>query len=73
MNKSEHPPVKLISLPKLNFSGIRLEDTKEEYDQIRRGVAAASSMKEHPECIRSWDMPYTLKEYERRLLAGEFD
>lgn len=81
--KSERSPVKLLSYPMLDFSGIRLKGTKAEYDQIRREIAACSSkevilkdiayMRAHPECMRSWDHPYTMDEYERRLLAGEFD
>lgn len=81
--KSERPPVRLLSYPKLDFSGIRLKGTKAEYDQIRREIAEFSSkeailkrlahMREHPECVLSWDCPYTIDEYERRLLAGEFD
>lgn len=81
--KSERPPVKLQSYPKLDFSGIRLQGTKEEYDQIWREIAEFSSkevilkdiahMRAHPECMRSWDHPYTMDEYEQRLLAGEFD
>lgn len=79
----ERWPVKLQSYPKLDFSGIKSTGTKEEYDQIRREVAEFSSkeailkrlvhMREHPECVLSWDCPYTIDEYEQRLLAGEFD
>lgn len=50
---------------------------------MRREVAACSSkeailknlsyFRKHSECLILWDMPYTMDEYERRFLAGEFD
>ena len=83
MERRQIKPGELISTPKLDFSGIRLDVTPEEVEQIRREVAACSSkeailkhlayFREHLECLISWDMPYTMDEYERRLLAGEFD
>lgn len=81
MDRHQIKPGELMPTPKLDFSGIRLDVIPEEVEQMRREVAACSSkeailknlayFREHPECLISWDMPYTMDEYERRLLAGE--
>lgn len=83
MNRRQIKPGELMPMPKLDFSGIRLDATPEEVEQMRREVAACSSkeailknlsyFRKHSECLISWDMPYTPEEYEQRLLAGEFD
>lgn len=81
MNRRQIKPGELMPTPKLDFSGIRLDATPEEVEQMRREVAACSSKEailknlayfcEHLECLIFWDMPYTPEEYERRLLVGE--
>lgn len=83
MNRRQIKPGEFMPTPKLDFSGIRLDATSEEVEQMRREVAACSSkeailknlsyFRKHSECLISWDMPYTPGEYEQRLLAGEFD
>lgn len=73
----------LPELPELDFSCITGEGTDEEYAELERLIARCSShehqlariayWRAHPERRVSWDMPYTMDEYERMVLAGEFD
>jgi len=73
----------LMPVPKLDFSGALEPFSDEEYEALERKIAENSTkekrlqvieyIKAHPERLHSWDMPFTLAEYERRLKAGEFD
>lgn len=73
----------LMPVPKLDFSGALEPFSDEEYEALERKMEKDSAVekelemiayiKAHPERLQSWDMPYTLAEYECRLKAGEFD
>lgn len=71
----------LVSVPKLDFSGVTAPISDEEYARIECDIKANSSkavvlkriahLKAHPEMLMSWDMPCSLEEYERSILAGD--